>query len=70
MAFTEARDADELKREAIMAWRRTAVGVFVLVVWGAEVAAQPRPTPVQAGAEFEAQLKEALGKEEVEAAAA
>ena len=53
-----------------MAWRRTAVGVFVLVVWGAEVAAQPRPTPVQAGAEFEAQLKEALGKEEVEAAAA
>lgn len=48
-----------------MAMNRSAVGVFVLVVWGAEAAAQPPPTPVQAGAEFEAQLREALGNDRV-----
>ncbi len=45
-----------------MGHTRTVVAAFAiaLVVWRADVDTQPRPTPVQAGHEFEARLKDAL----------
>lgn len=45
-----------------MGHTRTVVAVFAiaLAVWRVDVDTQPRPTPVQSGHEFEAQLKDAL----------